>query len=213
MRRRVASGMSVKDVLNMPVSKLSSYTPAEQREIVSRLASAANKRMRTLEKNNINNSALMRLNNSGGKISVKGKSGDDITREFIRARDFLNNKFSKTSYWKKTVKNIKNKSSLSDMPEEQVSNAFSMYDMIRETDAELVNRLNKYELMDYIDGLTMIEGITNPDEIRLRVIEYARAEYERQQRDYNETSTRFSNNIEYDIPQRAQNKRKRKRKR
>ena len=213
MRRRVASGMSVKDVLNMPVSKLSSYTPAEQREIVSRLASAANKRMRTLEKNNINNSALMRLNNSGGKISFKVKSGDDITREFIRARDFLNNKFSKTSYWKKTVKNIKNKSSLSDMPEEQVSNAFSMYDMIRETDAELVNRLNKYELMDYIDGLTMIEGITNPDEIRLRVIEYARAEYERQQRDYNETSTRFSNNIEYDIPQRAQNKRKRKRKR
>ena len=212
MRKRVASGMSVKDVLNMPVSKLSTYTPAQQKEIVSRLASAANKRMRTLEKNNINNSALMRLNNSGGKISVKGKSGDELIKEMIRARDFLNNKFSKTSYWKKTVKNIKNKSSLNDIPEEQVSNAFSMYDMIRETDAELVNRLNKYELMDYIDGLTMIEGITNPDEIRRRVIEYARAEYERQMRDYDNTSTRFSNNIEYDIPPRAQNKRKRKRK-
>ena len=211
MRKRVATGMSVKDILNMPVSKLSTYTPAQQKEIVSRLASAANKRARTLEKNNINNSALMRLNNSGGKISVRGKKGDDLTREMIRARDFLNNKFSKTSYWKKTIKNIKNKSSLNDMPEEKISNAFSTYDMIRETDAELINRINKYELMDYIDGLTMIEGITNPDEIRRRVIEYARAEYDRLMRDYSDTTTRFSNNIEYDIPPRAQNKRKRKR--
>lgn len=212
MRKRVATGMSVKDILNMPVSKLSEYTPAQQKEIVSRLASAANKRARTLEKNNINNSALMRLDNSGGKISVRGKSGDELIKEMIRAREFLTNKFSKASFWNKTIKNIKNKSSLKDMSKEQISNAFAIYDMLREMDREIINRIDRYELMDYINDLTTNEGITNIEEIRRRSIEFVQTRYDELMSEYKETTTNFSNNIEYDIPPRAQNKRKRKRK-
>lgn len=211
-RKRIASGMSVQDVLNMPISRLQNYTPSEQREIVSRLASAANKRLRTLEKANINNSATLRLYQSGGKISVRGKAGSDLTKELIRAREFLTNKFSSKKEWNKTIKNIKNKNAdFSGMNESDVSRAFAAYDLARETDAEIVNKINKYVLMDFIDGLQFIEGVTDSNEIHRRVIEFARAEYERQRKEYHEQNTRFSDTLENDIPKRLKKKYKRKR--
>lgn len=212
-RKRVATGMSVQDVLNMPISRFQNYTPTEQREIVSRLASAANKRLRTLEKGNINNSATLRLYQSGGKISVRGKAGSELTKELIRAREFLTNKFSSKKEWNKTIKNIKNKNAdFSGMNESDIARAFAAYDLARETDAELVNKINKYTLMDFIDGLQFIEGVTDANEIHRRVIEFARAEYERQRREYHEQNTRFSDTLENDIPKRISRKRKRKRK-
>lgn len=212
-RKRVATGMSVQDVLNMPISRFQNYTPTEQREIVSRLASAANKRLRTLEKGNINNSATLRLYQSGGKISVRGKAGSELTKELIRAREFLTNKFSSKKEWNKTIKNIKNKNAdFSGMNESDIARAFAAYDLARETDAELVNKINKYTLMDFIDGLQFIEGVTDANEIHRRVIEFARAEYERQRREYYEQNTRFSDTLENDIPKRISRKRKRKRK-
>lgn len=212
-RKRVATGMSVQDVLNMPISKFQNYTPTEQREIVSRLASAANKRLRTLEKSNINNSATLRLYQSGGKISVRGKAGSELTKELIRAREFLTNKFSSKKEWNKTIKNIKNKNAdFSGMSESEIARAFAAYDLARETDAEIVNKLNKYTLMDFIDGLQVIEGVTDPNEIHRRVVDFARSEYERQRREYYEQNTRFSDTLENDIPKRISRKRKRKRK-
>lgn len=212
-RKRVATGMSVKDVLNMPISRFQNYTPTEQREIVSRLASAANKRLRTLEKGNINNSATLRLYQSGGKISVRGKAGSELTKELIRAREFLTNKFSSKKEWNKTIKNIKNKNAdFSGMSESDIARAFAAYDLARETDAELVNKLNKYTLMDFIDGLQVVEGITDTNEIHRRVIEFARSEYERQRKEYYEQNTRFSDTLENDIPKRISRKRKRKHK-
>lgn len=209
-RSRIAQGKSIQDILRMPVSKIQGYTPAQQRELVSRLASAANKRARTLEKSGISNSATSRLNYSGGKISVRGKSGDELIKEMIRARDFLLNKFSSKKEWTKTIKNIKNKSSeFRGVSNIRISNAFSAYETARETNPEIVNKIYKYILMDFIDNLYEIEGLTDSDEINRRVIEFAKSEYDKRTREYNSENTRFSNAIEYDIPARARNKRKR----
>lgn len=103
-RQRIATGLKISDIMDMPISKLSQYTPKQQREIISRLASAANKRLKTLQKQDIYNSAVSRLEKSGGKISVRGKSGDELIKEFVRAREFLSNKFSSATYWKKDNK-------------------------------------------------------------------------------------------------------------
>lgn len=82
-RSRIASGMTINDIMEMSMSKFEQYTPTQQREITSRLASAANKRLRTLQKSDIENPATLRLNMSGGKISVRGKSGDELKQEFF----------------------------------------------------------------------------------------------------------------------------------
>lgn len=208
-RSRIAQGKSIQDILRMPVSKIQGYTPAQQREIVSRLASAANKRLRTLEKSGINNSATSRLNYSGGKISVRSKSGDELIQEMIRARDFLTNKFSSKKEWIKTIKNIKKNETFKNVSISNVSKAFAAYEMARETNPELINKIYKYTLMDFIDSLYSIEGLTDPEEVNRRVIEFAQSEYARRNEEFESETRRFSNAIEYDIPVRARNKRKR----
>ena len=207
-RSRIATGLSVSDIMNMPISKLSTYTPTQQREIVSRVASAANKRLRNLEKQNISNPATRKLNASGGKISVRGKTGDDLIKEFNRARDFMKNRFSSAKEWKKTVKKLSQSEQLQGIPEHEIGEVFDYYDIARETDPNVVNELSKYELMDYIDGLIQIEGLTDPYEINRRVLQYAQAEHDRRERESKELNRRFSSGLEYDVPERLQKKRK-----
>lgn len=212
-RSRIASGLSVSEIMNMPISKLTSYTPSQQREIVSRVASAGNKRLRNLEKQNISNPAIRKLNESGGKLSVRGKTGDDLIREFNRARDFMKNRFSSAKEWKKTVKKLSQSEQLQNIPEHEIGEVFDYYDNARETDPNVINELNKYELMDYIDGLIQIEGLTDPDEINRRVLQYAQSEHDRRQRENEQLNRRFSSGLEYEVPERLQKKRKpRKRK-
>lgn len=205
-RSRIATGLSVSEIMNMPISKLTSYTPSQQREIVSRVASAANKRLRTLEKQNISNPATRKLTASGGKISVRGKSGDELIKEFNRARAFMKNKFSSAKEWKKTVKKLSQSEQLSNIPEQEIGEVFDYYDNARETDPNVINELSKYELMDYIDGLIYIEGLTDPDEINKRVLQYAQAEHDRRQRESENLNRRFSSGLEYDVPKRLQKK-------
>ena len=106
-RKRVSSGLTIKDIQKMSMDKFQSYTPAQQRELVSRLASAGNKRLRNLEKVGTETPSTIKLNLSGGKLSVKGKSGDELIKEFYRAKSFLNSPTSTTIGWKKTKQEIK----------------------------------------------------------------------------------------------------------
>lgn len=211
-RKRIATGLSVNEILNMPISKLSGYTTTEQRELISRVASAANKRLNVLSKQGIENSATLRLDLSGGKISVRGKSGDELIKEYIRARDFMRNKFSKSSEWKKTIKNISKKSdSMKGIPEKDVSQAFGYYEILREMEPEIVNKINKYEYMDYVSGILLYEP-ENRDEVIRKSLDWIHSEYKRAEREYNSMSSRFGDAIEYDIPPRLERKKKRKRK-
>lgn len=210
-RNRIATGLTIENILKMPISKIQSYSPTAQREIVSRLVSAGNKRLRTLEKKDINNAATLRLYNSGGKLSVKGKSEDELIKEYIRARDFLQNKFSKVSEWNKTVKNLMKNETLSKMGEKDVSQAFSYYESLREMNPAIVNRINEYQLLDYIEELIMDD--TPREEIINKSIKWVNDEYKRTRDEYNRTTTRFTDSLEYDIPERINKRKKRKYKR
>ena len=210
-RNRIATGLTIENILKMPISKIQSYSPTAQREIVSRLVSAGNKRLRTLEKKDINNAATLRLYNSGGKLSVKGKSEDELIKEYIRARDFLQNKFSKVSEWNKTVKNLMKNETLSKMDEKDVSQAFSYYESLREMNPAIVNRINEYQLLDYIEELIMDD--TPREEIINKSIKWVNDEYKRTRDEYNRTTTRFTDSLEYDIPERINKRKKRKYKR
>lgn len=206
IRERVSTGLSVKTIMDMPISKLQEYTTTQQREIISRLGSAANKRLKKLENAGIENSATIRIDKSGGKISVRGKSSDDLIKEYIRARDFLQNKFSSVREWNKVIKNISEKSEIN-MDKSSVSQAFSYYDLLREMDKEIVKQINKYELMTVIS--TTIEKGKSRNDVINKSIEYINEQTKKNMQDYEESSSRFGDSIEYDIPKRVKSKRKR----
>lgn len=47
------AGLTIKDITRIPESKFQSYSASDQRKIVSRLVSAANKRIRSFERKGI----------------------------------------------------------------------------------------------------------------------------------------------------------------
>ena len=209
-RLRISTGLTVNKIMDMPISKLQDYTVSQQREIISRLGSAANKRLSKLQSKGIENSATMRMEMSGGKVSVRGKDTDELIKEFIRARDFMKNKFSSTREWNKVISNIANKSddeTLSGYSKDTIGKAFSYYDIMREIDNTIESKINKYTLQTHI--AEAIESGKKREDIIRESFAYINEQMRENMQDYNENTTRFSNSIEYDIPERARSKRKR----
>lgn len=95
------SGLTIKDITRMSESKFKGYSASDQRKIVSRLVSAANKRIRTFEKKGIESPAIMGVNETGGKFSIKGKDESGLLKELTRVRGFLRNPTSTIKGWNK----------------------------------------------------------------------------------------------------------------
>ena len=228
-RERVATGLSVKDVMAMTESQLMSYTPTQQREIVSRLASATNKRIRGLEKKGYETPALLRIQRSGGNISVKGKTGADLINEFNRAKRFMRSESSTVTGWKKVVKRIEKdvKTNLmidseSKLPNiekgmttnQLISNAFALFDVLSESNPDLVATRDRYKLTRRI--AEMLESGMNYEDSMLTLYnqllyedEETRLQYEQLQEE-SSLGNRLTNDTE--IPKRyKRNKRKKRR--
>lgn len=182
--------MTINDIMKMSMSKFEQYTPTQQREITSRLASAANKRLRTLQKSDIENPATIRLNMSGGKISVRGKSGDELKQEFFRAKQFLQSKFSKKSEWKKFEKKINENYD----NRENMGLAFSYFDILQEIDPNISALREKYRLVDVIADY--IRDGNNADEIIKKSKEYLDKRYLEEQERYNSRNTMFGDRLQ-----------------
>lgn len=213
LRERISAGKSIDDLMNMPISKLQDYSLKQQREIVSRLGSAANKRLKKLEASGIENSATIRIDKSGGKISVRGKDTDELIKEYIRARDFLKNKFSSKKEWNKVIDNIMKKADkefTENHSRDVIGKAFSYYDILRDMDSNIVNKINKYVLRDYIADI--IETGGSREEIINKSLNYINENIKKNWEEYEGSNTRFGDKVDYDIPMRMKRKRKRHKK-
>ena len=198
-RKRVSSGLSIKDIQQMTMDKFQQYTPAQQRELVSRLASAGNKRLKSFEKSGIETPATIKLNLSGGKLSVKGKSGDKLIKEFYRAKNFLNSPTSTKTGWKQTKQEIKEAiSSIGKIYKgmeynEAIANAFAYYDVLSEKDPTLTMNRDKYKIAGKI--AEMMESGIEPEEVINETTKYLMDLYETEQVRYNKTIQPLGNDI------------------
>ena len=199
-RERI-TGLSIDDILKMPMSKLEQYTPKQQREIISKVASAANKRLKRLEDKGVTTQATLKLKTSGGKISIKGKTGDELQAEFFRARNFLKSKSSTVKGWKETKrrileglekKHIKIQKGMK--KDETVSNAFAVYDALSEYDNTLITSLDRYALTERIAEI--IEDEPDFDIVFKRAQEEIERMYLENQREFDKY-----NISDYDIPE------------
>lgn len=98
------AGLTIKDITRMTETKFQSYSQSDQRKIVSRLVSAANKRIRSFERKGIESPAIMGVNETGGKFSIKGKDELGLLKELTRVRGFLRNPSSTIKGWQKVEK-------------------------------------------------------------------------------------------------------------
>lgn len=179
----------------MSMEKFGTYTPTQQREIVSRLASAANKRLRTLEKSGIENPATLRVELSGGKFSVKGKSGQELKQELFRVKQFLGSKFSSKREWNKFEKKLeaKIKEDATEQDKNATKLAYGYFDVLQELEPSLITKRARYNLVEQI-ALYIKEG-NSPKEVMNKAKQWLEDEYRKEQQRYNEQNVKFGERL------------------
>ena len=85
-KKRVTHGLTIQDILTQGISGRDDNTA---RQMLTRLVSAANKRIARMEKGGETSPALQQVKATGGKFSSRGKSGTELQKEFIRIKSFL----------------------------------------------------------------------------------------------------------------------------
>ena len=96
-------GKSAKELMNIPKADFLVLPSNVQREIVSRLSSAANKRVINLAKKNI---PINLKSYERGKFSVAGKNKKQVVGEYNRVKDFLSKKTTTLSGIKSIAKKL-----------------------------------------------------------------------------------------------------------
>ena len=200
-RNRIASGLSIQDIMSMDMKKFESYSLKEQKEITSRLASAANKRLKTFERKEIVNPAVLKMQMEGGKISVKNKNSDELKEEYFRAKSFLKSKFSTQKGYKQYMEklndslNIDQKGIYKGMNASLLySTAFAYYDALQDISPNIQNVRDKYKIANKIAEF-MEEG-KDEKEIFKDVFSWLSKEYEQMQEEFNETSVSFGTRLD-----------------
>lgn len=80
---------SLKDTLNLPLSRIMSMSKNELRMAVQQLSMESNKRLSYFKKRGISTPATAYIRNNGGKFSSKNKDLNQLRAEFQRAKGFL----------------------------------------------------------------------------------------------------------------------------
>lgn len=83
------SGKSVNDLVNLSATQIANMNRTELSHVVSRLSSAANKRLKRFEKAGSSTPATRWVEKTGGKFSVKDKDIQQLRSEYIRVKGFL----------------------------------------------------------------------------------------------------------------------------
>lgn len=151
----IVSGMSVSDILNMSEKRFNKLTERELKLVVGRLVSAVNKRVRRFEKAGITTPATRALEKSGGKLSVKGKSLNELRSEYARARNFLNMETSTRKGYEQVQKRISEtlKERGYDITPNELDDMFEVYNDLLEIDPSLSLSKDRYLLMQEIANM------------------------------------------------------------
>ena len=149
------AGMSINDILNLDPSKLMQMTERKElRQMVSRLASAANKRLKRAEKAGRLSYAVSRTK-AEGKFSVAGKSVAELKQEYQRAKAFLQDKTTTAKGYKKSAQIVVGK--LQELgyqvTEADAGKMLNLYSELRAKDSNIRNREERYKYLDELNEI------------------------------------------------------------
>lgn len=152
-RDSLVKGKTTKQILEMDVKTFNALTEGEMRTLVTRISSAANKRIQTLEKLPFQTPALSIAKKYGGHFSSVGKKDlAQLRIEFTRIRNFM---AAPTSSKKGAEEYIsKMQTALTDaglpMSPEQIGEMWTIYDKLKEKYPKLADEENKYKTLEEI---------------------------------------------------------------
>ena len=157
------TGLSIQDILDMGWNEIKKLNDQELRQLSMRLNSAANKRLRRIEKSGEQkwSPAYKAITESGGDFTVKGKDRTEILAEIQRAGSFIGSKTStvkgtkmhkkvindllkedkpkmtKDNALKKAVKDVKSEPE-PEITEKQRKTLFAALDLLRQKNGSMV---------------------------------------------------------------------------
>lgn len=189
------SGKSIKDLMKYRHTDLEKMSQADVRAITQRLASAANKRVKRMLEAGKETSATARLEETGGKISTKGKNKEELIDEFLRAKQFLKDPHSNLRAHNKIIRRTRKK--MKELTGEEfdemiTEEAVKIVDELTEIFPQLRERRERYEVLKLAQDFFM-DGLT-PEEVYSEIKQTLDREYERQQalrREFEENASDF----------------------
>lgn len=165
-------GKSINELLNIDLETFNRLDERSLKKVVSRLASASNKRLRRFEKAGIETPATVRVQKSGGDFSVKSKGLNALRSEYVRAAQFLKAKTGTRRGWEKvrreTVETLRKRGI--EVDKSQLDDLWHAYDMLKELSPEVASRYLKYDVLQNISELVTTTEKT-PDEIAVSLRE------------------------------------------
>ena len=159
MAYRYTGGLSLEDLTNLDPEQLLDMPEPALREAVSRMAQAANKRVRRASKQEYTSPAVQAAKR-GGAFSVRGKDITALRNEYMRARGFLGNKLSTASGYrelqrevKAELKNMGYKVNLKDAPK-----MLEAYRQLTQEDGSLLTRGERYKYLRELGEAVVIKS-------------------------------------------------------
>lgn len=141
-------GKSIKDIMDISIDEFSHLSKTELRQAVSRLADAANKRLKRLEKSDVVSPAYMEAKEADSKFSTSGKSEIELQIEFRRVSNFLQDKTStikgSRAYMEEARQNLKDTFGI-DINKSDFAELISDYKRIIDESPDFQSRALRYK--------------------------------------------------------------------
>lgn len=102
-------GKSIQQLMRLRPTTIEKMSQKDLARVVTRLSSAANKRVRRIEAKGISTPATRQAERSGGKFSAKGKNLNELRSEYKRVKTFLKSETSTLTGYKKFSKRFEQK--------------------------------------------------------------------------------------------------------
>ena len=163
---------SVKYLQNLTNRQLTNLTRNELAKVVSKLASAANKRTKRLIQSGVPSPALIgRIERGKVKFSVKGKNVDELKKEYLEVKSYLSSETSTVKGARKVMNTVidtlKNKKGI-EITENQYKDFFKIYERVKEADPYISSQQMKYKVFEAISNKM---DYANPDDVIDSVID------------------------------------------
>lgn len=194
------TGKSVKDLIHLSATEIKGYDRQNLARIVTKLNSAANKRVTRLEKAGYNTPAMRAAKvDKGQRFSVAGKNLKQLRAEYIRVSGFLKADTSTKKGYKGFLKKIQKGFSDKGVKiggkggtdtQDFIQKATRIYDWLKERNPIIEESGYKYEALKMISEYVS-QGNLSESAIKRRMSKWIKKTYEEEQRKRNIDTSNF----------------------
>ncbi len=172
----------IDDIFGLDDVDIGGLTAAELKKIVQKAGKFINQRYNRTKKSLGETAATRGLENSGGKISTRGKNLNALRREFYRARNYYTAKTGTVTGAKSVQRAFEKRLGLKHLTPEQTAKFWSLYNKLTELHPEILSaRGGSTRLQQAVANV--IERGDNIDLLLEQIENDLRSEYEREYED------------------------------